>query len=459
MQNRRLFGPLPFLAAALVAGGACWSLSGLSAQPPTKEKPAAEAGQKPTSGGNEKPAAGGIEKPAAGGNEKPAAKPAPKPLPPMEPDNPKCDESVLDVKLVPAFAKLDPPIVRPIVLTHAGDGSNRVFVASQLGKVWVFPNKPDVEEAELFFDWQPKTTYKDNENEEGFLGMCFHPKYKENGQFFVYYTTREAPHVSVVSRFRVSKDDSDKADPKSEEEIIRIPQPWWNHNGGTICFGPDGFLYIALGDGGKANDVFKNAQNLGTLLGSILRIDVDHKSNGKNYAIPADNPFVSREGACPEIYAYGLRNPWRIAFDHKTGLLWCADVGQDLWEEIDLIVKGGNYGWSIREGKHPFGPDGVGPRADLVEPIWEYYHTVGKSITGGNVYRGKKVPELAGHYLYADYVTGLLWALKYDEKEKKVLANRSIKGNIHPVLSFGEDEAGETYYLNVHGHITTFASP
>ena len=355
-------------------------------------------------------------------------------------------------------------IRRPIVLTHAGDGSNRVFLASQLGTIYVFPDDQDVEEAKLFLDMQKKVTYKDNENEEGFLGMAFHPKYKENGQFFVYYTTSDAPHTSVISRFRVSKDDPDRADPAFEEELLRIPQPFWNHNGGTIAFGPDGYLYIGLGDGGAANDPQGNGQNLKTLLGSILRIDVDRKSKGKNYGIPKDNPFAApNDDAQDEIYAYGLRNVWRLSFDRETGTQWAADVGQDLWEEIDIIVPGGNYGWNIREGLHKFVPKKAKPqpdepntRKDLIDPIWEYHHDIGKSITGGHVYRGKRLPGLVGYYLYADYVTGQLWALRYDEKQKRVTENRTIAGNVLPVMSFGEDEKGEVYFMVDTGTVHRF---
>jgi glucose/arabinose dehydrogenase len=240
---------------------------------------------------------------------------------------------------------------------------------------------------------------------------------------------------------------------------MTIDQPFWNHNGGTIVFGPDGMLYIGLGDGGKANDPFGNGQNLETLLGSILRIDVDRQDAGLKYAIPKDNPFVDHEKARGEIWAYGLRNVWRMAFDRETDVLWAGDVGQDLWEEIDLIVKGGNYGWNLREGFHKFGAQGSEPRADLIEPIWEYHHDVGKSITGGMVYRGAKVQELAGAYLYADFVTGQIWALWYDEAAKKVTANRSIVEKGAPVITFGEDDAGEAYFGTQEGGIFKFVSP
>ena len=365
-------------------------------------------------------------------------------------------DTPLPLKPVRAFPNLRPR--RPIIFTHPGDGTNRVFICSQQGVVHMIDNDQDVAKTKTFLDIESRVVYKDKQNEEGLLGMVFHPKYSENGEFFIYYTTTDAPHTSVVSRFRVSEDDPNKADPSFEEELLRIPQPFWNHNGGTLEFGPDGMLYIALGDGGKANDPFNNAQNLETWLGSILRIDVDNKSNGKNYAIPADNPFVDKEGAQPEIYAYGLRNVWRMTFDSKTGTGWIADVGQNLWEEINLLEKGGNYGWNLREAMHRFtveGREGAPARDDLIEPIWEYHHEIGKSITGGIVYRGKKFPELDGCYLYADYVSGKLWALKYDLEQKKVVANYALQDNKMPIITFGTDEQGEVYFCDSFGQIWT----
>ncbi len=314
------------------------------------------------------------------------------------------DERPLDIRTTVAFPDLrwtgwsaetdDGRVVphRPLVLTHAGDGSNRVFVATQHGVIHVFPNDPKVAKTEVFLDIQKQVVYDDKQNEEGFLGLAFHPKYKENGEFFVFYTRKGVKQTNVLSRFRVSKDDPNRADPASEEELLRIVRPFWNHDGGTICFGPDGYLYVALGDGGSADDPMKNGQNLKTLLAKVLRLDVDRKAVGKNYAIPQDNPFAGKADARPEIWAYGLRNIWRMAFDRKTGKLWASDVGQNLYEEIDIIVKGGNYGWSLREGLHPFSTAGVGPRPDLIEPIWEYHHDVGKSLTGGLVYRGQAPP-------------------------------------------------------------------
>jgi glucose/arabinose dehydrogenase len=320
-------------------------------------------------------------------------------------------------------------------------------IPSQHGVIHVFPNDQKAAKTEIFLDIQDRVVYNDNQNEEGFLGLAFHPNYKSTGEFFVFYTPKNARNTNIMSRFRVRKDNPNQADPASEEELLRLRKPFWNHDGGTVCFGPDGYLYVTHGDGGAANDPFNNGQNLKSMLGKVLRIDVDHKANGKNYAIPKDNHFVGRDDALGEIYAYGLRNIWRMAFDRKTGVLWAADVGQNLYEEIDLIVSGGNYGWNLREGLHPFGARGAGPRKDLIDPIWEYHHDVGKSLTGGSVYRGKRLPELEGAYLYADYVSAKIWALRYDPAQRRVTANQPIRDPNVPVLSFGEDEAGDVYFL------------
>jgi glucose/arabinose dehydrogenase len=337
-----------------------------------------------------------------------------------------------------------PNELRPILLTHSGDGSNRIFVPTEQGVIHVFDHA--AKETGIFLDISDKVKYLDNENEEGFLGMTFHPKYRETGEFFVFYTPKGGKK-NVVSRFRVSKDDPNRADPKSEEILMTFPKPFWNHDGGTICFGPDGYLYITHGDGGAANDLFDNGQKLASPLGKILRIDVNTQGDGKPYGIPKDNPFVDVKGAAPEIYAMGFRNVWRMSFDRKTGQLWAADVGQNLYEEINIVKKGGNYGWNRREGLHPFGARGTGPTKEFIDPIWEYHHDIGKSITGGTVYRGAGVPELDGWYIYGDYVSSRIWALKYDEKQSRVVANRPIANPNRPVMSFGEDEKGNLYML------------
>ena len=341
--------------------------------------------------------------------------------------------------------------LRPIIITNPGDGTNRVVVAMQQGQIHLIPNNSKAEKSKIFLDISSKVRYIDKENEEGLLGLAFHPDYKKNGEFFAYYTVKHTPHLCVISRFKVSKDNPDQADSAYEEVLIEIPHPFWNHKGGTLAFGPDGYLYCAIGDGGDGNDPYNNGQNLGTLLGKIIRIDVNKKDTGMKYSIPKDNPFVGQKAA-PEIFAYGLRNVWRMAFDKTTGNLWAADVGQNLWEEINIIKKGGNYGWAIREGAHPFGNYESKSAQTVIDPIYEYDHRVGKSITGGFVYRGKKIPELQGHYLYADYISGKVYALNYDNKTSKVLGNYSIPSPMFPIITFGEDEEGEAYFAVVTGN-------
>lgn len=354
--------------------------------------------------------------------------------------------SPMPIEVVLAYPNLR--IERPVALSGAGDNSGRLFIASQYGQIFVIDeNDTNVEEPELFIDLSDRVSYKDRENEEGFLGLAFHPKFSENGRFYVYYTTTDRPHVSVISQFNVRGDDPSKGDPASEKELLRIQQPFWNHNGGTLVFGPDNYLYIGLGDGGKGNDPLQAGQDLSKLLGSILRIDVDRTEGDRAYAIPADNPFADRDNVWPEIYAYGLRNVWGMSFDPKTGMLWAADVGQNLWEEVNIIVPGGNYGWSLREGANRFtvNGEGAGPNKGMIEPLIEYPHTEewGKSITGGAVYRGKTTPELHGYYVYGDYVSGRLWAMKYDADRKQVTENRPIAWAHLPVFTFGRTDNGE----------------
>jgi glucose/arabinose dehydrogenase len=370
----------------------------------------------------------------------------------------------LPVKTVRAFPNLE--IDRPILFDFAPDGTDRIFVASQYGVIYVMPNDASVSEPSVFLDIKDQVTYYDEMNEEGLLGMAFHPKYKQNGKFYLYYTSKKKKHLSMISEFTVSKTDPNRAEKSSEKEIMRIQQPYWNHNGATLCFDKDGFMYIGLGDGGAGKDPHGNGQNVKTLLGSILRIDVDKKEGDLAYGIPADNPFVGVKEARPEIYAKGVRNIWRMAFDSKTGLLYAADVGQDQWEEVNIIAKGGNYGWNAREGRHRFDLVGTGADASdkFVEPIWEYGHDQGKSITGGLVYRGKKIPELDGVYLFADYVSGRLWGIRYDEAEKKVVGHYLIEGehfneaeqDFAPVITFGQDSHGEVYFTDSKGRFFGF---
>ena len=374
-------------------------------------------------------------------------------------------DSKLEARIVPAFAEIQwegfvpapergaQTEFRPLAVTHAGDGSGRTFVLEQRGTVYVIPKGMTKGEAKAFLNLRDRVKYTVNENEEGLLGIAFPPDFKDSGTFYVYYTPKRKPGEKMtnrLSRFKVSKEDANRADPSSEEILITFDKPFWNHDGGTLAFGPDGMLYLAVGDGGAANDPFGHAQNLNSLLGKILRLDV---RAAKGYAIPKDNPFVGKENVRGEIWAYGFRNVWRMSFDRATGTLWAADVGQNLWEEINIVEKGGNYGWRNREGQHPFGKNGYDSQAskEMIEPIWEYHHDLGKSITGGHVYRGKAVPALVGKYLYADYVSGDVWALAYDAKERRVLANHTLRKGGFPVLSFGEDEDGEVYLMTMSG--------
>ena len=353
--------------------------------------------------------------------------------------------------LAPAFPRLT--FSRPVFLTHAGDGTDRIFVIEQTGRIRVFPNRNDVETAKVFLDIRDNVQM--NHNEEGLLALAFHPAYKDNGRFFVYYSIGN-PKRNRISEFHVSSDDPDKADPASEKIILEVPQKYGNHDGSTLLFDRDGFLYISHGDGGLANDPDGNGQRLDTLLGKITRIDIDKSEDGKPYAIPPDNPFVDQNrfpGAKPEIWAYGLRNVWRMSFDRDNGDLWAGDVGQNSWEEIDLITKGGNYGWNIREGRHDFAapPQGAnaGGAGALIEPLAEYPHREGLSVTGGHVYRGSKQSSLKGIYIYGDYATGRIWGLRYDRDSRKVTASGEMLAKDNKertfIASFGEDQAGELF--------------
>jgi glucose/arabinose dehydrogenase len=362
---------------------------------------------------------------------------------------------------------------RPVVLDSPRDGSDLLFVVEQhTAKVYSFPNDPQTSDKRLFLDL-PQEISRDNE--EGLLGLAFHPNYKENGEFFVYYSAREGRtgRRSVVSRFRVNKDDPRQAQSGSEERIWQSePDPFGNHNGGHIAFGPDGHLYITLGDSGLADDPLLSGQDPTDFWGSILRIDVDHPADGKPYGIPGDNPKLrdpKKFGAwAPEVYAIGLRNVWKFSFDRETGTLWAGDVGQNLWEEVDIVTNGGNYGWSVREGLHGFPKrqKKAVRRADLVEPIFDYPHQrqdgredTGLSITGGYVYRGKALPALRGVYVFGDYESGRIWGLR-EEGGKLAEAGEMIDVGAQPKLNiaaFGEDAANELYICAFDGRIYRLA--
>ena len=337
-------------------------------------------------------------------------------------------------------------------LVQPDDTSGLIFITEQRGSIYSL-SAGDPQQANMFLDITDRVNR--GSNEEGLLGLAFDPDYQENGYFYVYYSA-DNPRRSVLSRFGLDQEDVDVADPESEVIIMEIEQPYSNHNGGQLAFGADGYIYVGLGDGGSAGDPEGNGQNLGTLLGSILRIDVSELSGPADYAIPADNPFVDTIGARGEIWAFGLRNPWRFSFDSETGLLWVGDVGQGSWEEIDVIAKGANYGWNTMEGLHCYSPAGGCDQSGLNVPIAEYGHSQGRcSITGGYMYRGDQTPSLHGYYIYGDYCSGDIWALAYDGNavaENMLLAESGLS-----ITSFGEDLAGNLYILDRAGGIYTLA--
>lgn len=326
----------------------------------------------------------------------------------------------------------------PVHIAVAPDGSGRLYVVEQAGVVRVV-ERGQVR-LEPFLDIR---SLVESGGEKGLLSIAFHPRYRDNGLFFVDYTARDAKGLHTrISRWR--RGTVDRADPKSETVLLRIEQPYSNHNGGQLAFGPDGYLYIGMGDGGAANDPHGHGQNPGSLLGKLLRIDVDRIDGARPYAVPPDNPFVKKKGYRPEIWALGLRNPWRFSFDARSGALWLADVGQDQVEEIDIIRKGGNYGWNVMEGD--ICTPTVNPRCvpyGFEPPIFTYRHPEGFSVTGGFVYRGTAIPGLCGAYLYTDYVSKRLWALRV--RDGRVVTQGELLRLPHAVSSFGQDENRELY--------------
>lgn len=344
---------------------------------------------------------------------------------------------------VEAFPNIKVPF--PVELVSPDDGTDRIFVLAQKGQIHVFPNDPNVKETKIFLDIEKKVA---SGGERGLLGIAFHPNYKQNGYFYVNYT-KNNPNETVISRFSVNKSNPETADPSSELVILKYEQPYSNHNGGKVAFGPDGFLYISAGDGGSGGDPQNHGQNRATLLGSIMRIDVDKKEGSRNYAIPKDNPFKgNKEGNKEEIYAYGLRNVWKFSFDKETNQLWAADVGQNKIEEVDIIENGGNYGWRIMEANDCFDPKQNCDKTGLKMPIHQYLQAsgAGRSITGGYIYRGNEHQQLKGNYIYGDYQSGNVWSLKHDGS--KVISNDLLFKFDGFISSFGEDSKKELYILS-----------
>ncbi|MDH4334731.1 MAG: PQQ-dependent sugar dehydrogenase [Chloroflexota bacterium] len=332
----------------------------------------------------------------------------------------------------------------PINIANARDGSGRLFINEQAGVIRVIESDGTLR-AQPFVDLTDRVQ---SGGERGLLGLAFHPDFATNRRLFVHYS-RLADGATVLSELTAAPD-GQSADPDSERVLLVVDQPYANHNGGQLAFGPDGFLYLGLGDGGSGGDPQGNGQNMGTMLGKILRIDVDgSRAAGEQYAIPAGNPFVGG-GALPEIWAYGLRNPWRFSFDRVYGDLYIADVGQGSWEEIDRqpgdSPGGENYGWNVMEGRHCSSPGC--DQAGLVKPIAEYDHSLGCSVTGGYVYRGSLQPDLAGIYVFADLCSGRLFTLHVDEG---TITPKEVLQQPIRISSFGEDEAGEIYLVDLGG--------
>ena len=341
------------------------------------------------------------------------------------------------------FVQAESPIT---YLTHSGDGSGRVFLVEKAGRIRI------IQDGQL--QPQPFLDIRDlvqaGSSERGLLSVAFDPHYGENGEFYVNYTANASSGGTVVARYKVSADPN-VADPASGQAILEIAQPAPNHNGGQLQFGPDGYLYVGMGDGGSAGDPWGNGQNLNALLGKLLRLDARGQVA---YAIPAGNPFTGSGDARPEIWAYGLRNPWRFSFDRQTGDLYIADVGQNAWEEVNFqradSAGGENYGWNTMEALACYRANTCDTDGKVL-PVAEYSHDQGCSVTGGYVYRGQEIPGLVGTYLYADYCTGTVWGLRPDGADgwqSTVLVASGAN-----ISSFGEDAEGELYVLDLNGQV------
>jgi glucose/arabinose dehydrogenase len=384
---------------------------------------------------------------SCGGSDSAVIGPPPAPPPPPPPP------AAITVTTTPVFNQVS--MLGPVAMLQAPGDSSRWFVIEQQGIVRVFPNMPNVTNAdvEVFADIRTRVV---SGGERGLLGMAFHPEFG-NGNFEVFLSyTRSGPE-SVINRFH-SNDSGMTLDTSIDDIILTIPQPFNNHNGGQIAFGPDGFLYAGWGDGGGSGDPNDYAQNTSNLLGTMMRIDVD---GAMPYAIPADNPFWAPGanlcsqgfggGDCPEIYAHGFRNPWRWSFDRQNGELWVGDVGQNQWEEVHRVMAGGNYGWRCREGMHDFNMMGMGCGGPMMDPITEYDHGQGQSITGGYVYRGNAIPELRGSYVYGDFVQGRIWAIPATSQQGAV--GQELLDTTFGISSFAEDNDGELYVIDYGGSV------
>ncbi|MCO6430714.1 MAG: PQQ-dependent sugar dehydrogenase [Deltaproteobacteria bacterium] len=357
-------------------------------------------------------------------------------LPPVA--TPPITSSVPNLDLETVIGGLD----QPLYITHSNDQTGRLFVVEQGGRILVLQNGSSVPGEFLNISGLVSTG-----SEQGLLSIAFHPNFTQNGRFFINYT--DVAGDTVIAEYSVSAENPNQADLSSRREILTFDQPATNHNGGLLKFGPDGMMYVASGDGGPGNDPFDRGQDLNTLLGKILRIDVNQPAG---YAIPADNPFVGMTGTQPEIWAYGLRNPWRFSFDRVDGTMFLADVGQSTREEVDIITRGGNYGWSTMEGSLCFNPSTDCDQTGLQLPISEYGRSEGGSITGGYRYRGAEIADLYGKYLFGDFLSGRAWVL-IPEADGSWRREQVLPASSMAISSFGEDEAGELYLVDYNGSV------
>jgi glucose/arabinose dehydrogenase len=335
-------------------------------------------------------------------------------------------------------------LTNPLGMESSHDNTGRLFIVEQGGTIRILQN--GALNAAPFLD---VTSLVESGGEKGLLGLAFHPSYSTNRKFYVNYTRRVAGQLqSVISEYLASAANPNQADISTARILLTYNQPFDNHNGGQLAFGPDGFLYIGVGDGGSGGDPNNNGQTKTVVLGKVLRIDVNSTSAGKQYAIPAGNPFASGVGGAPEIFAWGFRNPWRFSFDSSR--LFVADVGQDAFEEIDIVEVGKNYGWRIMEGTHCFNPSTNCDQTGLTLPIFDYPHSDGEAVTGGFVYRGSAIPSLVGAYVFGDFISGNIWFLSQNGSTwTRTLAIASGRG----VSSFGRDDSGEIYVVDYSGTI------
>jgi glucose/arabinose dehydrogenase len=362
-------------------------------------------------------------------------------------DDPADPPSEPTISLVNAFPSLN--FTRPLIARQAPGNPNRWYIVEQRGRVFYFDNAESTSTKEEFLNITARVRGYDDpgggyKEEQGLLGFAFDPAFETNGYFYVNYTGNGTTGTTIISRFS-SNPGATEGDSDSEEILMEIDQPYSNHNGGHIEFGPDGFLYIGMGDGGSGGDPYGHGQNTNTLLGAILRIGVSGESS---YTIPNDNPFVGSSGA-DEIYAYGLRNPWRFHFDREDGTLWAGDVGQDQFEEIDIITSGGNYGWNVREGEHCYESSNCDSEG-MIDPVAEYNHSQGYSVTGGYVYRGTQLTSLSGKYLYADYGSGHIWTLTDNGDSPGYTSDMLLPDTGKSIASFVEDSEGEIYIVSLY---------